>query len=29
MNWLIKAYLIWSVAADVTLLAGVIYLVIG
>jgi len=29
MNWLIKAYLVWSVAADLTLLSGLIYLVLG
>ena len=29
MGWLIKAYLVWSVAADLTILSGLMYLVLG
>jgi len=27
MGWIVKAYLLWSVLADITLLSGIVYLV--
>jgi hypothetical protein len=26
-KWMLRAYIVWSVCADITLLAGIIYLV--